>query len=181
MLRWVDAISEFVGKLASWLCLGMVLLAAYNTLARWLGRSLGADLSSNALLEGQWYLFSLVFLLGASATLRRDEHVRVDVLYSRLSARGRAWVNLLGGLFLLLPFCVFALIVSWEPVAQSFAVSEQSPDPGGLPRYPLKACLLLAFGLLLLQGVAFVGRAAGALLGSGEGVSESPGAKGPTL
>jgi TRAP-type mannitol/chloroaromatic compound transport system permease small subunit len=104
------------------------------------------------LLEAQWYLFSIVFLLGASVTLRRDEHVRVDVLFGRLSPRGKAWVDLLGGLLLLLPFCVFAIVYSLPGAVESLSIREQSPDPGGLPRYPLKLLLPMSFVLLAAQG-----------------------------
>lgn len=164
-VRFVDALNERVGALASWLVLVMVLVGAGNAVARYVGRFVGANLSSNAYLEAQWYLFSLVFLLGAAYTLRRDGHVRVDVLYGRLSVRGRAWVDVLGGALLLVPFCVFCLWVSWPSVHASWAVLEGSPDPGGLPRYPIKAMILVAFTLLLLQGLAGIVRAAVTLRG----------------
>ena len=137
---------------------------AYNAVARYVERWLGAELSSNGLLEAQWYLFSAVFLLGASATLRRDEHVRVDVLFGRLKPKGRALVDLVGTLVLLLPFCGLAIWTSMPGVIESWSITEQSPDPGGLPRYPLKAVVPLAFALLPVpfrewlerRGVAFV-------------------------
>lgn len=134
----------------------MVAVGAYNALARYLGRYVGVELSSNGLLEAQWYLFSVVFLLGATVTLRRDEHVRVDVMYAKLSVRGKAWVDLLGGVLLLLPFCVFAVVYSLPGALESLQLGEQSPDPGGLPRYPLKLLVPLAFALLAAQGVSEV-------------------------
>ncbi len=152
--RLIDGLSDRVGRGASWLALAMVLLGAFNAVARWIGRFVGHDFSSNAYLEGQWYLFSLLFLLGAAWALREDRHVRVDVLYGRLSDRGKAWIDLAGGLVFLLPFCVFALVVSWPSVFSSIAILEVSPDPGGLPRWPLKAMLLVSFALLGLQGVS---------------------------
>ena len=152
--RLIDRLSDAVGRAVSWLALAMVLLGAFNALARWLGRFVGRDLSSNAYIEEQWYLFSLLFLLGAAWVLREDRHVRVDVLYCRLSDRGKAWIDLVGGFIFLLPFCVFALVVSYPSVRSSILVRELSPDPGGLPRWPLKAMLLVAFGLLALQGVS---------------------------
>jgi TRAP-type mannitol/chloroaromatic compound transport system permease small subunit len=121
-----------------------------------MGRFTGIDLSSNAFLEMQWYLFSLVFLLAASHTLDTDSHVRVDVLYGRLSDRGRAWINLAGGVLFLIPFCILMIWVSWPWVENSWAVLEVSPDPGGLPRYPLKAVIPLAFVLLIFQGFSEV-------------------------
>ncbi len=152
--RAIDRLNERIGQGVSWMCLVMVLIGCYNAIGRYLGRFLGWNLSSNAYLELQWYLFSLIFLLAAAYTLRRDAHVRVDVLYGRLSNKGRAWVDLCGSLFFLLPFCVFGLVASWPSVRSSWAVREMSPDPGGLPRYPLKTMILVAFLLLILQGVS---------------------------
>ena len=154
--RAIDRLSEVVGRAVSWLALAMILIGAYNAIVRYLGRFMGWSLSSNVYIELQWYLFSLVFLLGAAYTLKRDAHVRVDVFYGRLSPRAQAWIDLLGGALFLIPFCVFALWVSWPQVANSWAVREVSSDPGGLPRYPIKSVILLAFALLLLQGVSQV-------------------------
>lgn len=150
----VDRVNEGVGQAMGWMVLAMVLIGAYNTVVRYLGRYLGTNLSSNAYLELQQYLFSLVFLLGAAYALRRGVHVRVDLLYSRLGERGRAWIDLLGTLLLLLPFAIFTLYVSWPAVRNSWAVWEVSPDPGGLPRYPIKSVILVAFVLLILQGIS---------------------------
>ncbi len=152
IVRSIDSASDRVGAACSWLALLMVLLGAFNAIARYIGRSIGTDFSSNAYIEGQWYLFSLLFLLGAGYTLRHDGHVRVDVFYGRLSPRGKAWVDLVGTLLFLLPFCAVGLLLSWPSVLSSISVRELSPDPGGLPRYPLKAALLLFFVLLGLQG-----------------------------
>jgi len=152
----IDSMNEKVGVAISWLALVMVLIGAFNAIARYLGRHIGANLSSNAYIELQWYLFSLLFLLGAAYTLKHHAHVRVDVLYARLSPRGRAGLNLVGTLFLFMPFCIFALVVSWEWVLNSWTGLEGSPDPGGLPRYPIKTMVLVSFALLILQGVAEV-------------------------
>ncbi len=152
--RGIDRLNDLVGHGIRWLVLAMVLLGAYNAVGRYVGRSLDLQLSSNAYLEAQWYMFSLVFLLAAAYALGHDNHVRVDVLYSRLSPRGRLWIDLVGNLLFLLPFCVFMLWVSWPSVANSWKVWEGSPDPGGLPRYPLKSMILVAFVLILLQGVS---------------------------
>lgn len=132
----------------------MVLLAAGNACARYLGRALGANLSSNVYLELQWYLFSLVFLLGGAWALEAKSHVRVDVFFARFSRRTQAWIDLLGTLFFLLPFSLFLLWVSWPTVLRSWRIAEGSPDPGGLPRYPIKTFLLVCFSLLALQGLA---------------------------
>jgi len=152
--RAIDQMCLVIGRAATWLALGMVLLGAFNAVARYAGRFVGVELSSNTFIELQWYLFSAVFLLAAASTLARDGHVRVDVFYGRLSPRGKAWVDLLGTLVLMLPFCAFALWVSLPSVSSSWAILEGSPDPGGLPRYPIKTLVPVAFGLLILQGFA---------------------------
>ncbi len=152
--RAIDSLQVASGRLVSWLTLALVLIGAYNAVVRYLGGYLGRSLSSNAYLELQWYLFSLVFLLGATYTFRQGAHVRVDVLYGRLAERGRAWIDLAGTLVLMLPFTLFTLWLSWPSVRNSWAVREVSPDPGGFPRYPIKSVILLAFGLLVLQGIS---------------------------
>lgn len=143
-----------LGRFISWLALLMVLIGAYNAIARYLGRFIGINLSSNLYLELQWYLFSLIFLLGAGFALKENAHVRVDVLYGRMQARAKARINVIGSVLMLIPFCIFVLWVSWPSIRNSWAVREVSPDPGGLPRYPLKAVIIVAFILLLAQGVA---------------------------
>lgn len=150
----MDRVSEFMGHLTAGLLALMILVAVYNVAARYVGRFAGTNLSSNAYLELQWYLFSLIFLLGAAYALKRDDHVRVDVLFGRLPPRARAWIDLLGTVLFLIPFSLLMLWTSWPAVRASWAVRELSPDPGGLPRYPIKAVLLLSFVLLILQGVA---------------------------
>lgn len=151
----IDRANDRIGAAIPWLVLLMVLVGAFNALARYATRRYpGVSLSSNAFFDLQWYMFSLIFLLGAAYGLNRDVHVRVDVLYSRLSVRGRAWIDLVGSVLFLLPFCVMMLWVSWPAVRNSWAVLEGSPDPGGLPRYPIKTLILVSFFLLLLQGVS---------------------------
>tara|TARA_B100000575_G_C23021906_1_gene588443 strand:- start:525 stop:1049 length:525 start_codon:yes stop_codon:yes gene_type:complete len=150
----IDAVSDRVGSLVGWLTLAMVVLGAFNAVARYLGKSIALNLSSNAYIEAQWYLFSAIFLLGAAHTLQRDQHVRVDVLYGRLSARRKAWIDIVGTVSFLIPFCLFGLIITVPAVRNSWAVLEVSPDPGGLPRYPIKTLMLVCFGLLLLQAIS---------------------------
>ena len=152
--RSIDAVNARIGRLSAWFLLAMVFIGAFNALARYSSRWLGADLSSNTLLETQWYLFSAAFLLASAHTLAQDNHVRVDVLYGRLDARKKAWIDLAGGIVFLLPFCIFGIWISLEYVADSWAVLELSPDPGGLPRYPLKTIIPVTFVLLLFQGVS---------------------------
>ena len=162
----IDRAMGALGRAVSWLTLGMVLLGAGNAVLRYLGRFVGENLTSNAVVEAQWYLFALVFLLGAAPTLLRDRHVRVDVLYGRLKPRGRAVIDLAGALLFLLPFCAFAIWVSSPSVRSSVQVWEGSPDPGGLPRWPIKISILVCFGLLIAQGVSEVIKRIAGLLGA---------------
>ncbi len=152
--RGIDWLTTQFGRLAGLLVLLMVGFGAFNAVARYVGRFTETQLSSTALVEGQWYLFSLVFLLAAAYTLKRDQHVRVDVLYGRLGPRAQAGIDLAGTVLFLLPFCVFALWVSFPTVRNSWSVLEVSPDPGGLPRYPIKSAILVSFTLLALQGIS---------------------------
>lgn len=158
-LRWahrIDRMNEWAGRALYWLTLGMVGVGAFNAIARYLDKYTGLGLSSNMWIELQWYLFSLVFLLGAAYTLKYDDHVRVDVLYSRLTREGQAWINVLGTVLFLIPFC---LVVMWRSipfVSNSWAILEQSPDPGGLPRYPIKTVIPLALLLVIAQGIALM-------------------------
>ena len=161
----IDRMNDGIGTAVTWLSLLMIGFGAYNAVARYATRFAGVNLSTNALYELQWYLFSIVFLLGAAWGLRHDVHVRGDVLYGRLSTRKKAWIDLLGTVLFLIPFCVMMLWVSWPSVARSFAIREVSPDPGGLPRWPIKALLIVSFVLLLLQGLAQIVRQLDAIRG----------------
>jgi TRAP-type mannitol/chloroaromatic compound transport system permease small subunit len=168
----IDRFTIRLGQVVSWLALVMVLIGAYNAIARYLGRYIGINLSSNAYIEAQWYLFSLLFLLSAAYALQQDAHVRVDVLFSRYPPRVRCWVNILGAALLLIPFCVFMLWVSWPVVMNSWNVREVSPDPGGLPRWPLKAMVPVCFLLLIVQGVSELIKETGHLRGHGKAATE---------
>ena len=152
--RIVDRMTGGLGRFISWLAFLMVAIGAFNAIARYLGRYIGINLSSNLYLELQWYLFSLIFLLGAGYALKENAHVRVDVVYGRLRARSRALIDVIGSVLMMIPFCLFVLWVSWPSIRNSWAVREGSPDPSGLPRYPLKAVIIVAFVLLLAQGVS---------------------------
>ncbi len=179
-LRWaerIDRFNEWTGRGLYWLTLAMVGVGAFNAIARYLDRYTGLGLSSNTWIELQWYLFSLVFLLGVAYTLKHDAHVRVDVFYNWLSRRGRAWVNVLGTGLFLFPFCAVVLWMSVPFVADSWAILEQSSDPGGLPRYPIKTVIPLAFLLVMLQGVSILIREGAVLAGhapDGEAPKERP-------
>ncbi len=148
----IDRVSDWTGRLVAWLVLFLALLVCYDVSMRYLFYS-----GSVALQELEWHLFTAIFLLGAAPTLKHNGHVRVDIFYQSkyFSPQARAWVNLLGTLIFLLPFCLIIIIVSWPFVRNAFLQNEGSPDPGGLPyRYLLKAVIPLGFGLLTLQGIA---------------------------
>jgi TRAP-type mannitol/chloroaromatic compound transport system permease small subunit len=144
-------LNDKIGEAIHWLVLLMVLVGAINAVVRYFSRSLGLSLNLTPVGEAQWYMFSVVFLLGAAYALRHDVHVRVDVLYERLSVKGRAWIDLAGTVLFLVPFSIMMLWVSFPAVRASWQIRETSPDPGGLPRYPIKALILVSFVLLLLQ------------------------------
>ena len=152
--RLIDACNERIGKLTSWLVLVMVIVGVWNVIGRYLGRITGRELSSNAYLEAQWYMFDLVFFLGAAYVLKHDEHVRVDLFYNQYSPKTKALINLLGTALFLIPFCVLVIIFSWDTVLYSWLDLEVSPDPGGLPRYPIKTLIPIGFILLIFQGIS---------------------------
>ncbi len=154
LARAIDRFSDLWGGLVTLMILLMIGFGAYNAVARYVGRYIGLNLSSNTYLELQWYLFSLIFLLGAGWTLKRDAHVRVDVLYAKLSPRGKAKTNLIGTFILLIPFSIFTLWASIPSVRNSWSIREVSPNPGGLPVYPLKSVILVCFVLLILQAIS---------------------------
>jgi len=156
LASWIDSFTGKLGVGVSWLTVLMILIGAYNSIVRYTGRFFGWNLSSNMYLELQWYLFSLIFLLGAAHALRQNSHVRVDVLYDRFSAKVRAWIDLVGSIIFLIPFSALTLWFSWPAVADSWSRLEGSPDPGGLPRYPIKSVILIAFVLLIVQAVSEV-------------------------
>jgi len=110
--------------------------------------------SDEYFIEGQWYLFDLVFLLGAAYALRHDEHVRVDVFHKSWSPKWRSLADLIGTVLFLIPFCLMVIYFSWGTILNSWAIQEMSPDPGGLPRYPIKSMIIVSFVLLILQGIS---------------------------
>lgn len=156
LARGIDRVTDTAYRLIRWLTVLMIVVGAYNAIARYVTKYTGFNLASNAYFDIQWYLFSLVFLLGAAYGLNREVHVRVDVLYTRLSSRTRTWIDLIGTLVFVIPFSIVMLITSWPAVRNSWAVREASPDPGGLARYPIKTVILVCFSLLLLQGISQV-------------------------
>lgn len=154
LVRFADRLSAAIGWVSARLVVAMVAVGALGAVLRYLARPLGIAPALNALADLQWMLFSAVFLLGAAWALSTDSHVRVDVLYGRLSARRRALVDLVGTVGLLIPFCALLLWATWPAVVQSVAIREGALDPGGLPRWPVRMLVPLGLGLLGLQGVA---------------------------
>ena len=152
--RGIDRLNDAIYAAIRWLTLAMIVVGALNALARYATKFTGVSLASNVYLDIQWYMFSLIFLLGAAAGLRQEMHVRVDVLYERLAPRARAWIDIAGTTLFLLPFCAMMLVTSWPAVHNSWLVREGSPNPGGLVRYPIKTVLLICFVLLFLQGIS---------------------------
>ena len=153
-IRFVDGLNERVGRVVSWLTAVLVAVVCYDVFTRYLLKN-----SLVAVQELEWHLFGLIFLLGAAYSLKHDQHVRVDVFYSRFSARKKAWVNLIGSVLFLIPFCIIVIVSSQYFVVSAFHIGETSPDPGGLPaRWVLKAAIPLGFVLLLLQGLGLACR-----------------------
>ncbi|MET0961505.1 MAG: TRAP transporter small permease subunit [Noviherbaspirillum sp.] len=147
--RGIDALNRMVGRLARWLILVAVLISAFNAFSRKM-----FDLSSNGMLEIQWYLFAAIFLLCAGYTLLNNEHVRVDVLLSRLSRRKQLMVEIFGIVIFLMPVSLLVLALSWQPFVDAYASGEMSSNAGGLVRWPVKLLIPAGFALLLLQAVS---------------------------
>lgn len=147
LARLIDGFNERIGKAAAWLVLVAVLVSTLNALARY-----SLNIGSNAFLELQWYLFSAVFLLGASWTLRRNEHIRIDVVVGRFSPRVHAWIDILGGVFFLLPLCVLILWAGIPFAVDAIKTGEVSSNAGGLILWPAKLLIPVAFFMLLAQG-----------------------------
>lgn len=145
----IDSVNARIGVIANWLVLLACLVSAGNALSRYT-----ISLSSNAWLEMQWYMFAGIVMLGASYTLYKNEHVRVDILYGRCSPRRRAWIDLLGLIFFLMPATLLLVWMSWPFFVDSWIGNEQSNNAGGLVRWPAKLMLPLGFALLSLQGLS---------------------------
>ena len=145
----IDALNEKIGVICNWLVLLACVVSAGNAMVRY-----AYDTSSNAWLEVQWYMFAVIVMFGASYTLKRNEHVRVDLFYMTLSRRGQLWVDILGTLIFLLPTCAILAWLSWPFFMQSFNVYEHSSNAGGLLRWPIKLVLPLGFALVALQGLS---------------------------
>lgn len=160
--RLIDAINARIGQASSWLVLVVVLISAGNAIVR-----KAFDISSNAFLEIQWYLFSAIFLLAAAYTLQKNEHIRIDLLSSKLSAKGRAIVDIICTLLFLIPTCVLLIMYGWPMFMNAFLTGEMSSDAGGLIRWPAFVLIPVGFALLLLQGVSEIIKRLAFLSGAG--------------
>ena len=147
--KWIDAVSEFVGRWVSWLILAAVLISAGNAIVR-----KAFNNSSNGLLEIQWYLFAAVFLLAAGYTLLRQEHVRIDVVLSRFNKRTQIVIEAVCIVLFLFPFGIAVIDLVWPLVVKAYVSGEMSSNAGGLIRWPVFALVPVGFALLLLQGLS---------------------------
>ena len=147
--RAIDATNRFVGRTTYWLILVTVLISGGNAVVRY-----GLNMSSNAWLEVQWYLFSAIFMLCAGYTLLNNEHIRIDIVSGHLDKRTRDWVDVIGHVFFLTPLCLLMLYEGWPYFWLAFVSGEVSGNAGGLIRWPVKALIVAGFALLLLQGLS---------------------------
>jgi TRAP-type mannitol/chloroaromatic compound transport system permease small subunit len=156
----IDWVNDRLGVAANWLVLAACLISAANAMSRY-----AFDLSSNAWLEIQWYLFAAIVMLGASYTLKMNEHVRVDIVYTHLSERGKEWLDMIGTAIFLVPSMLVIAYYSWPFFMQSWTVQEISGNAGGLIRWPVKILVPLGFTLVALQGISEIIKRAASLRG----------------
>jgi TRAP-type mannitol/chloroaromatic compound transport system permease small subunit len=161
--RGIDRLNQSVGLFTTWLILIVTVISAGNAIVR-----KAFNVSSNGLLEIQWYLFAGVFLLGAGYGFLKNSHVRIDFVSGMLSARTRNWIDVGGILLALFPFCFLCIYLSWPLLVQAYNTGEMSSNAGGLIRWPVYAMVPLGFGLLMLQGVSELIKRLSFLIGSGE-------------
>ena len=166
--RLIDKISAGIGKFTMWLILATTLISAGNAIVRKV-----FNVSSNSLLEIQWYLFAAVFMLGAGYGFLRNSHVRIDFISNKLSDRTRNWVDIVGIVAVLLPLCVMTIDLSWPYFTRALASGEMSQNAGGLVRWPAYAMIPLGFGLLLLQSLSELIKRVAFLRGQGPDVLSS--------
>jgi TRAP-type mannitol/chloroaromatic compound transport system permease small subunit len=158
----IDAISERVGHAAIWLILIVVVISAGNAVSRF-----AFNLSSNAMLEIQWYIFSAIFLFCAAYVLKKNEHIRIDVIAGRFSERGQNWIDVFGILVFLLPMAIMIAWLSWPVFMNAWNSGEMSSNPGGLIRWPVRLMLPIGFALLILQAVSELIKRIAFLAGAG--------------
>ncbi|WP_298377833.1 TRAP transporter small permease subunit [uncultured Bradyrhizobium sp.] len=156
----IDRLNEKIGYVCNLLVLLACLVSAGNAMIRY-----AFSYSSNGWLEAQWYMFAILVMFGASYTFKRNEHVRVEILYLMLSERGQLWLDMIGTLFFLIPACLLLAYLSWPFFHQAYAVGEMSGNAGGLLRWPIKFVIPSGFVMLALQGVSEVIKRIAALQG----------------
>lgn len=156
----IDAFSERYGKLLSWLVVVAVAISSINAVVRKV-----FDVSSNAYLELQWVLFSVVFLLCSPWTLLRNEHIRIDIINHALPLKARSWIDMIGHVFFLLPFTVILLWTSIPFFLTSYRINEGSFNAGGLPQWPAKSLIMIGMALLLLQALSEIVKRAAVMAG----------------
>ena len=159
--RLIDRLSELTGRLLLWTVLVVTLISAGNAVMRY-----GFNYSSNAYLEVQWYLYSLIFLGAAAYTLKHNAHVRIDLVAGRLSRRAQAWIDVFGFVFMMFPPCLLIAWYGWDFFMSAWRADEISADAGGLVRWPVKLIIPVAFAALLLQGVSELIKRIGFLRGA---------------
>lgn len=147
--KGIDAINTRIGLFTGWLILLTTVISAGNAIVRKL-----FDMSSNAFLEIQWYLFAAVFMLGAGYVFLKNAHVRIDFVSGKLSPRTRNWIDFWGILLVLFPFCILSFYLAWPLFTQALHTGEMSSNAGGLIRWPVYAMVPAGFTLLMLQGVS---------------------------
>ena len=143
----IDSITEFVGKSIIWVVLVVTLISTGNALMRYT-----INYSSNAFLEIQWYLFAVIFLFGAGYTLKKNEHVRIDLISGKFSKRGQAWIDVFGIIFFLMPMAIAIMWMSWPVFLLAFKNNEMSSNAGGLILWPARLMVPVGFFLLVMQG-----------------------------
>jgi TRAP-type mannitol/chloroaromatic compound transport system permease small subunit len=147
--RTIDRITALIGRAVMWLILAAVVVSAANATSR-----KAFDISSNAWLELQWYLFGAAYLFAAAYTLQRNEHIRIDIVSNHLPKAVRHGIELFGHVFMLLPFCLLMVWETWPNMMESYSINEGSSNFGGLIVWPAKACIVVGFALLFLQGIS---------------------------
>jgi TRAP-type mannitol/chloroaromatic compound transport system permease small subunit len=163
--RLIDGLSEAVGRAAIWLVLVVVIISAGNAVSRF-----AFNLSSNAMLEIQWYIFSAIFLFCAAYVLKKNEHIRIDVIAGRLSERKQNWIDVFGILVFLLPMALLIGYLSWPVFMNAWHSGEGSPSPGGLIRWPVRLLMPIGFALLILQACSELIKRFAFLTGAGPNV-----------
>jgi len=147
---FLDRFTERIGRGVSWLTTALVLVVCFDVLTRYLFNT-----TSSGLVELEWHIFAVLFLLSAGYTLKNDRHVRVDVFYSLMKPKTKAWINLSGIVLALIPFSILVIYSSFPFISHSFSLSETSSDPGGLPfRWMIKSMIPLGFSALIVQAVS---------------------------